>query len=227
MRGTVDVIFGAILSILITIWIEFLRKPKISFKKTNASDHDYSQFSEKRPANKARFLSVTIRNKPLSWMVQWLSRNTALQCHAEITFYHLDGQDVFGRVMTGRWSGTIEPIPAIQILGDKNQIFISNIDSSTSTTRKDIYTGEESDLDIAARFDNDEVCFGWNDEAYFSKPAWRNQKWKLLPGRYVVKVEITSAGDKAVNYYRLLNDVDISSFRLEEAQPDDIKRFKV
>lgn len=224
MIGTVDVILGAILSILITIWIEYLRKPKLGFQKTNISDLDYSRLPEKRPANSARFLSIIIENKPLTWLVRWLSRNAALQCHAEISFYHLDGQNVFGKAMTGRWSGPVEPIPTIQVSGDRNQIFISNLGSSTiATTRKDIYPGEGASLDIAARFDSDEACFGWNDEAYFSNPTWRNPRWKLLSGRYLVKVELTSAGDKAINYYRLINDTDITSFRLEQAQPDDIK----
>ena len=126
--------------------------------------------------------------------------------------------------MTGRWSGPVEPIPTIQVSGERNQIFISNLGSSTDTTRKDIYPGEGESLDIAARFDDDDACFGWNDEAYFSKPAWRNSKWKLLPGRYLVKIELTSAGDKATQIYRLINDTDITSFRLEHAQPDDIKK---
>jgi hypothetical protein len=225
MGGTVDVILGAILSILITIWVEYLRKPKLNFQKSNISDQDYSLFPEKRPANKARFLSVVIENKPLSSVVRWLSRSAALQCHAEITYYHLDGQNVFGRAMTARWSGLVEPIPTIQISGERNQIFISNVGQNISTTRKDIYPGEGASLDIAARFDNDVDCFGWNDEAYFSNPAWRNPKWKLLPGRYIVKIELTSAGDKATNLYRLINDTDITSFRLEQVQQDDIKKI--
>lgn len=225
MGGALEVILGAVLSILITIWIEYLRKPKLRFQKTNISDQDYTKYPEKRPANVARFLSVEIENRPLSWLVRWLSRNAALQCHGEINFYHLDGQNVFGRAMVARWSGTIEPVPMIRIAGDANTIYISNIGSNLSTTRKDLYPGESSSLDIAARFDDDDACYGWNDDAYFSDPSWRNPKWKLLPGRYLVKVELTSAGDKATNYYRLINDTDVTSFRLEPIQSDDIKKI--
>ena len=67
MGGTMEVILGAALSILVTIWIEYLRKPKLRFQKTNVSDQDYTKYPEKRPANVARFLSVEIENKPLSW----------------------------------------------------------------------------------------------------------------------------------------------------------------
>lgn len=225
MGGTFEVILGAVLSIIITIWIEYTRKPKLTFNSTNINDIDYTRFPEKRPANTARFLSVEIKNESLSWAVRWLSRNAALQCHAEVTFYHLDGQDVFGRKMTARWSGSVEPVPQIQISGDRNVVSISNIGTGASTTHKDIYPGESASLDIAARFDKDEVCFGWNDEAYFSNPVWRIPKWKLPSGRYTLKIELTSAGDKAVNYYRLINDTDVSSFRLAPAQPDDIKKI--
>ena len=113
MNGTLDVILGAILSIIITIWVEYLRKPKLRFQSINANDIDYSRLPEKRPANKARFLAITIENTSLSWLVRWLSRSAALQCHATISFFHLDGQDVFARNMTGRWSGSIEPTPTI------------------------------------------------------------------------------------------------------------------
>ena len=94
-----------------------------------------------------------------------------------------------------------------------------------STTHKDIYPGERANLDIAARFDNDDACFGWNDEAYFSNPAWRNQKWRLPSGRYIVKIELTSAGDKEANFYRLVNDTDVSSFRLEHIQQGDLSKI--
>ena len=230
MNGTTEVIFGAVLSIIITIWIEYLRKPKLRFRETNTNDIDYSHLVEKRPAKKARFLNLTIENSPLALLVRWLSRTAALQCHAAISFYHLDGQDVFARVMTGRWSGTVEPTPTIQILGDGNHVESIVISgnatvASTSTTRMDIYPGERASLDIAVRFDDDSECFGWNDEGYFSEPLWRNPKWRLLPGRYIVKVELTSAGDKATSYYRLINDTDMSSFRLEQARADDIKKI--
>lgn len=95
----------------------------------------------------------------------------------------------------------------------------------TITTRKDIYPSEGLSLDVGARFDESDACYGWNDEAYFSHPTWRNPKRILPPGRYIVKVELTSAADKATNYYRLINDTGVTSFRLEPAQPVDIKNL--
>jgi len=229
MSGTFEVILGAILSIIITIWIEYTRKPKLRFKASHENDIDYSRLPEKRPAQKARFLSLVIENKRLSLPFRWLSRNAALQCHAAIGFYHLDGQNVFGRKMNGRWSGSVEPTPTVQISGEGisiENLFVSGNQTSASTTLQDIYPGEKASLDIAARFDDDKVCYGWNDEGYFSNPLWRNPKWGLPSGRYIVKVELISSGDKTIGYYRLVNDVDISSFRLENASPEDIKRVK-
>lgn len=229
MNGTFEVILGAILSIGITIWVEYLGKPKLKFRASHVNDVDYSRLPEKRPATNARFLSLVIENKRLSLPFRWLSRNAALQCHATIDFFHLDGQNVFGRNMIGRWLGSAEPIPAIQISGEGiniEKIVVSGGQQATSSTINDIYPGEKANLDIAARFDRDIVCYGWNDEGYFSNPLWRNPKWELPSGRYIVKVELVSSGDKSVGYYRLVNDVDISSFRLEEAREEDIKQVK-
>ncbi len=90
-----------------------------------------------------------------------------------------------------------------------------------STLKKDIYSGDTEKLDVAARFDLDEDCYGWNNEGYFSNPIWRNPKWKLKAGRYLVKVEISTSGEKTTGLYRLLNDVSIKDFRLEEATAQD------
>jgi|GEM_PF-6151443 len=77
---------------------------------------------------------------------------------------------------------------------------------------------DESELlDIGARFDKDEECYGWNNEAYFSDPLWRNPNWKLRRARYLVKVTITSSGQKCVGAFRLVNDVARTDFRLEPA----------
>jgi hypothetical protein len=90
----------------------------------------------------------------------------------------------------------------------------------------DIHTGSGEKLDIAARFDQDDVCFGWNNEGYFSKPQWRNPKWRLLPGRYIVKVEVISSGEKTMDLYRLCNDVAINDFRLDPALKTDYDLLK-
>jgi hypothetical protein len=92
------------------------------------------------------------------------------------------------------------------------------------TSRIDVPPGETQRLDVAARFDAEDECYGWNNESYFSDPIWRNPEWRLNAGRYLVKVTIISAGDKCIGLFRLINDVSRLDFRLEAILPGDIVR---
>lgn len=223
--STLEILLGAILSIIITIIIEVQRKPKLNLHIPKPVDRDYVG----HPAQHARFLGVIIENRPLARGFRWLSRNAALQTQALITFFHLDGQPVFSGPMIARWSGSPEPVSPISIAAERveiKQITIAYDISTTPHTRKDIFTGSGEKVDIAARFDQDVDCFGWNNEAYFSKPLWRNPKWRLVPGRYLVKVEALSSGEKTMGLYRLCNDVSINDFRLEPALKTDYDLLK-
>lgn len=225
MNSILELFFGAILgtvfSIFTTIWIEVQRKPKLSLKIATPHDNEYD---ERHPAQKARFLGILVENHALSRGLRWLSRNAAIQSTAQITFYHLDGQKVFSNSMSGRWSGSPEPVSPVNISGERvyfENVILSFDLSAASTLKKDIYPGGEEKIDIAARFDQDEDCFGWNNEGYFSEPKWRNPKWKLQSGRYLVLVEVSTSGEKTRGLFRLSNDVSINDFRLEEAKPQD------
>lgn len=46
MGGTIDIIPGVILTILITIWIKYLRRPKLSFQKTSTSIDIAARFDD-------------------------------------------------------------------------------------------------------------------------------------------------------------------------------------
>lgn len=225
MNSTLELFVGALLgtvfSILTTIWIEVQRKPKLSLKIAPPSDNEYS---EQHPAQRARFLGVLVENHALSKGVRWLSRNAATQSTAQITFYHLDGQKVFGNPMAGRWSGSPEPVPPVAISGERvviENLILSFDLSAGSALKRDIHPGDIEKLDIATRFDSDDDCYGWNNEGYFSEPKWRNPKWRLHPGRYLVLVEVSTSGEKTTGLFRLSNDVSINDFRLEEAKPQD------
>src|SRR5437868_2221175 len=99
-------VFGGILTILITIWVEYLRSPSLSLSLGD-EPRDY-QYAEDRPARVNRPVNVRLTNTAL-WGPRWMTRAPALQCRATITFHHLDGQDVFGRSMEGRWSESVQP----------------------------------------------------------------------------------------------------------------------
>ena len=97
-------------------------------------------------------------------------------------------------------------------------------DPSRLTTRIDIPPGESLHINVAARFDEEEECYGWNNESYFSNPVWRNPEWRLIAERYLVRLTIISAGEKCVGLFRLINDVSRNNFRLENSLPNDIIR---
>jgi hypothetical protein len=148
-------------------------------------------------------------------------RAPALQCRGSITFHHLDGQNVFGREMTVRWTGSPQPIPIQARAQDGTQIQIFDPMRLTPESRMDIYPGEGELLDIAVRLDDDEDCYGWNNETYFCNTPWRNPDWRLPKGRYLVKVVIRSSGQRCTGTFRLVNDVPCRDFRLEQAQEKD------
>lgn len=99
-------VFGGILTILITIFVEYLRSPSLSLSL--GEEPRDALFPENRPARVMRLANVKLTNKAL-WGPRWMTRAPALQCRATITFHHLDGQNVFGRSMEGRWSESVQP----------------------------------------------------------------------------------------------------------------------
>jgi hypothetical protein len=205
-----EVVLGAVASILITILVEDLRKPHLDIQISDYADKEY----ENRPAAKARFLYLRLVNKSLPSCFKWMTRETALQCHGWISFHHLDGQNVFGRSMPIRWSGSPEPTPISLMVNDK-QVLIIDPARLTLESRVDVPAGEAEVFDVAARFDNEEECYGWSNESYFSDPVWRNPNWRLLEGRYLVSTTVVSAGQKVTKLFRLINDVPQRDFRLE------------
>ncbi len=212
----VEVLLGAVVAIFITIWTENLRKPRLKIRIADPIDREY----EGRPAKFARFLSVNVINEALPRWARWMSRNSATQCHATITFHHLDGQNVFGRTMPTRWSRSPEPVPA-QVVFDNKVLLITDPTKFEMNTRFDIFSGESEELNIAARFDDDSDCFNWSNENYFCDPPWRHPRWRLSPRRYLVKVVVTTAGEKVAHVFRLVNDVPRQDFRLEPKIPGD------
>jgi len=188
-------LIGTVTSALVAIWIEYLRRPFLQLSiETPAIEQARKQGAG---AETGRYLRVKLFNKPLPGWVRWMVREPAAQCRAAISFRHLlDNQDVFGRTMAGRWANTPVGRP-----GD--------------TSRIDVYPGDTEVLDVAARFDAQAECYGWNNEAYFSGPPGYNPDWKLGHGRYVVEVVIRSSGQTCSSRFHLHNDVPRSAFRLE------------
>jgi hypothetical protein len=110
-----------------------------------------------------RSVRVVVANKELPWYLRWfMTRESALDCRAEVQFKYLDGRGVYSGTMPGRWASTPQPVPLMGMLGDPGsgqtlvplQIWDQNLMLSAQTI-VDIPPGESEALDIANRCDND------------------------------------------------------------------------
>ena len=212
-----ETLFGAILAVITTIIIESLRKPSLELRVGKiGAENNYVN----RPAKKARFLYLELVNKTLPKWLGWISRSAAVQCHGTITFHHLDGQNVFGRSMQIRWTHLPNPTPTILVIDNKAYPFFDPT-KFDHFSRVDIYPDESELLNIASRFDDESECYGWCNENLYKEPLWRNPDWKLSSGRYLVRIEVVSSGEKCVGLFRLINDIDMKDFRLEKALLSD------
>lgn len=209
-------IIGAIIAGFITIWFETLRKPELRLELLDPVDMQF----ENQPANLMRAIRVKLTNIPLPGWIRWMYRNPALQCHGSIVFYHLDGQNVFGRSMVFRWAAAPEPNPMEIVIGNERGLVYDPV-RITNLQKMDIYPGESADIDIAVRLDNDTECYGWSNESYSSEPLWRPPRWRLDSDRYLVKVVVLSSGEMISKLFRLINNVERPDFRLIEALPSD------
>ena len=215
----VGAIIGAIVAGFITIWIETLRKPCLKLELINPVDMEFRN----QPARIMRSLRLKLTNKPLHKWIRWMYRNPALQCHGNISFHHLDGQNFFGRSMILRWAEAPEPNPLEIQIGNERGLVFDPV-RITHLQKMDIYPSESADIDIAVRLDNEAECYGWSNESYFSNPRWRPSNWCLNQGRYIVRITIFSSGETTSKLFRLINDVEQQDFRLEETLPADSVR---
>lgn len=216
---TVSIVLGALIAIAIVITVENLRRPALDLQIAEPGDAYYDE-REKRPANSLRAVTLDLVNKPLPRFARWMLRNAALQCRGAISFHHLDGQRIFASDMPVRFASSPAPLPMRINIGGIDGYLIDPL-RLTADSRIDVYPGERTKLDVAARFDDDTECYGWSNLSFASTPQWRNPDWKLPQGRYLVRVTVSSSGEKCVGVFRLLNEGQRKDFCLEPALPSD------
>lgn len=212
-----EAVLGMLVGAFLIVRVEELRKPVLKLRLLPSHTAPYP---EGRPAKVGYVVTLAVSNEVLPWWGRWMSRSAAEQCRADISFHHMDGQDVFGRSMVAKWVRTPEatPLPIhrphgelLGVLVDSERIF--------REPRIDIAPGESSNLDVAVRFDDESECYGWNMDSY--RFGWRNPNWRLDPGRYLVCVRVFSGDQSCTGLFRLLNDVPTNAFRLEPAIASD------
>lgn len=208
-----DTLVGALVAMATAVFIEWLRRPK--FALTVEAPHD-TQYPPGRPAVAARYLRVLCENKNL-----WIAREAALECYGYVSFHGPHGGNVFGErnAMELRWSKSQDPLPVEVHIGSQVGRIFDPV-RMTLESRIDIHPGISQPLDIAVKFDGEPECYGWNNENYYSNPPWRNQKWRLGPGRYFVRVIVVSGSVRSLEWFHLRNYGAAGGFRLDPAPTD-------
>ncbi|HXP77849.1 MAG TPA: hypothetical protein VN823_27185 [Stellaceae bacterium] len=213
MSILLGVFIALVTSLAANIYVEWLRVPRLVLSAEDPRDDTYGAGF---PANQTRSLTLKLTNRDLPPLARWLLRTPAMQCQAAITFHDLNGKDRFGDAMAGRWAKTPEPVPLKIVDNHGNPAgTIADPDRPTFGFRIDIYPGESESLGLVIRADNETDCYGFNNESYGH--GWRNPKWKLPNGTYLVKVLIRSSGRRCVGCFRLVNGTSRAELHLENA----------
>jgi hypothetical protein len=123
---------------------------------------------------------IKVQQIKIPWYLSRLirSRESALQCKADLTFYTSKDQALF--TMQGRWANT----PEISLISPFNQ-------QEKILYPDTISVGYHSDepLDCIVKFDDEKVAYGWNNEAYTTNG--RTPRYKLEIGTYKVIVRLS------------------------------------
>lgn len=210
----ISAFIGALLSLLITIVIEYQRKPKLFISiEDPPTDVTYTN----HPAKEARFVNVVLRNKAMPTCLRWLSREVAVHCSAEIQFYHLeDSAPIFTTPMPARWSGSDEPVSPF-IMPDGKVVTVFDPVKYYAGFYRNCYPGTIESLNVVAKFDTDNECYGWSNWSYIPGKTWRNKDRELPKGRFLVKISVSSSGEKVSAVFKLENSVTCHDFRLMPA----------
>lgn len=221
------VLGGGLITIFVTMLIESKRRPVL---KLRIEDPPFQKPIEDADGivKIRRNLRLVLSNESLPWGLRFMQRSAALQCRGQITFHHLnDGQPISNEPMEIRWASSPEHITSQVLTPDRKAVQGVIVDFARLATpsRVDVYPGEEEILDVAIRFDGETESYGWNNESYANR--WRNPKWKLGRDRYLIRVVISSSGQKCVGKFRLVNDVDLlTDFRLTDILPEDATKLQ-
>jgi hypothetical protein len=128
--------------------------------------------------------------------------------------------------MPVRWAGSDEPF-SYQALPDGKIVQLFDPAKYNAAFRRDCFPGAPELVDVAARFDNDEDCFGWSNDSYLPEKGWRNPEFRLPKGRYFVKVTVRSSGEKMCGVYTLENSVARQHFRLTTAPKKEAAKLRL
>lgn len=214
-------LFATVLGILIVLWIERQRRPRLIMKVGVPGRLDEGDLLERRATT---WPHIQIHNeKPPSWLYWVYDGEPASGCRGWITFHHLDGRKVYDREMLIRWSETPEPtVTILQKQGQAPNTGVAILGSAQNSV--DIPCGEYSNIDVVCRMKGDSDCYGYCNESYLHN--WQHPSWKLEKGTYIAKIRIRTGGREFSDAFLVVNDVQYEDFRLEPVSQELKERLK-
>jgi hypothetical protein len=206
------VFLGVLSSLIVAMFVEWMRKPRLSF--SILPPEEIGMYSaDGALIERYVALKVRVSNDALPVSFRWMQRQSARDCRATLHFLREDKTPFIARPMVGRWAGSVQPVPLQGIIHPSMEtIEIHDIARLTADSRIHIPAGETEDLDVAVRFPAANNAFGWTNESY--RYGGRHPGFSLPSGRYLVDIVVQSEGVKKQERLRIENDHTIEEFRL-------------
>jgi len=205
-------LFAAFLSAFTVFFVEMELRPSI----TIAPELPPIVLSDGR-----KFLRVLVTNRTLWWPLKLvMDRRPATQVRAWITFLTESNDPVFSpdRHMIGRWATTPEPVRPIMMAqnagGAAQPVFM--LDYSITRDVVGIPSRASEVLDVVMRNLNESGCRGWHNRMISNPNPRPEDQFELRMGRYHVRVRVDVSGRSVVALFRIVCDVGITDFRLEQ-----------
>lgn len=184
LANIIGKIWPPLVAVAITQFFVELRKPRLKLQAESRKENSW-----KYVVNGIEFAEVPyamfrfeVRNRKLLF----LTRETALQCKAELTFYNMAGNKLF--IMQGRWANTPEISLISPVYRQEKLIYPDTVN---------IGCHEDQPLDciIQCKLERD-TAYGWNNEIYATD--FDNCRYKLGRGTYRVGVNLSGQNFKSV-----------------------------
>jgi len=203
------------LGVILALLYESRRRPRLKI-----TVHDRTSSGKEYPLGSVVWLHVRVTNlKKPRWQTIFQDPEAALACRAWVAFFHLDGNAVFKPEMPARWANTEEPIPIFANAGNITWARLVNVQQTF-----DIPAENSGDLDVVCRFEGEESCYGFNNDSYLHR--FRNNTWKLPPGRYIIRVRVRTGGREFAELFMLHNDVSLEHFRFDPLTPEQRRQHE-
>lgn len=204
-------LFASFIAVVVVLWVERARKPLLDFQ----IQQDGLTVWDGR-----KLLTVCIQNKPLinPLLAFFVARHPALMCRAYLTFLHEDNQPVYanGHRMLGRWKRTPDPVVPFPFPLALTSKPVTVRDPTRTKDEIDIPPGSSEILDVVIRHPSSDNCYGWHNGYIGDPEPHPDDVFELGKGRYHVLIRVRTGGEDFKHVYRIVNDVALDHFRLED-----------